>query len=331
MRYIFVKRVSQLAVVVIGLLTVPVLSAASLTWVEDVPLSLLWKAMRIPKWSHGALIDIQYANNEIHPLIWVAERHRTTYTVPFEIPGARSINVYDWDRTFDGRNIALAGSAIDAEGRGDFFIAWISSDGTHSVVSRTSSYIPRRLTVAPDGTLWTAGQDSNGPPDAGVFRHFDQTGKSIGAFVPRSSFSDPIILYDHTGLMRASKDRVAWYSPRGSRYIEISLQGVVLMDISVTTPKDSSEGYGFGITDKGDAFLSSSQYVPPAGGQAGFQLWRISILDRSTATWKPVLERPVTKQTTADFGHIYGVDTDGNGDELVLTGDHSIKFYRLGK
>src|ERR1700730_12415914 len=132
LRFLFIAAGSKLPFVISGLLVVSILSATSLTWVEDMPFPMSWKTMRIPKWSHGALIDVQYADNETHPLIWVVERQRT-YTLHFEIPGARSINIYDWDRTFDGSKIALSGSAIDAEGRGDFFIAWISSDGTNSL------------------------------------------------------------------------------------------------------------------------------------------------------------------------------------------------------
>jgi len=31
-----------------------------------------------------------------------------------------------------------------------------------------------------------------------------------------------------------------------------------------------------------------------------------------------------------EFGHIYGVDSGVNGDKLVLTGDYTIRFYKLG-
>ncbi|HZT32460.1 MAG TPA: hypothetical protein VFA33_21400 [Bryobacteraceae bacterium] len=303
--------------------------ATSLTWVEDMPFSLSWKAMRIPKWSHGAVVAVQYANNATNPIIWIVERQRT-YSVSFQLPGASSENIYDWDRSFDGTKIALSGSAIDADGRGDFFIAWISSDGTNSIISRTSYYRPRRIAIAPDGTLWTAGQQLNGPPDAGVFRHFDQQGKLLAAFVPQSSFPDPIIPSEHSSLLRVSKDRVAWYSPRAGRYIEISLQGVVLMDISVNPPGDRSRGYGFGLTDKGDAFLSSLQYIPPTGRQAGLDIWSINILNKSTAMWTPVLQRPVVRQAVPDVGHIYGVDSDLSGDKLVLNCGSIIKFYKLG-
>jgi len=220
-------------------------------------------------------------------------------TSPLEIPGAGSINVYDWDRSFDGTRIAFSGSAIDRDGRADFFVAWISSDGTNAVIRRTSRYIPRRIAIAADGTLWTAGQELNGPPDAGVFRHFDRAGKLLGAFVPRSSFPDPIVLYDHTGRMRASKDRVVWYSPRGSRYMEISLQGAVLADISLKPPDDAWNGYGFALTDRGDVFLSSLQYVPPAGGPGSVGIWRINVLDKATAAWKPVLQRSFRQQNIA--------------------------------
>src|ERR1041385_8084773 len=99
MRCILIKAISKLHLAAISLLACSVVDATSLTWVEDVPLPMSWKVMRIPKWSHGALINVQNADNGTHPLIWVVERQKT-YTLNFEIPGARSINIYDWDRTF---------------------------------------------------------------------------------------------------------------------------------------------------------------------------------------------------------------------------------------
>lgn len=66
---------------VILILAVPAL-AASLTWMEDMPFPLSWKTMRIPKWSHGALIAVQNANGATNPLIWIAERPHWKYRAP---------------------------------------------------------------------------------------------------------------------------------------------------------------------------------------------------------------------------------------------------------
>lgn len=63
------------------ILAVPAL-AASLTWLEDMPFPLSRKTMRIPKWSHGALIAVQNADSATNPLIWIAERPHWKYRAP---------------------------------------------------------------------------------------------------------------------------------------------------------------------------------------------------------------------------------------------------------
>jgi hypothetical protein len=297
-------------------------AATSLNWTEDLNVSLTWKAMRVPKWTHGAIIDVQYDSNTPQPLVWVVERQRT-YTLPFTIPGAVSINVYDWDRTFDGKEMALSGSAMDTVGRSAYFIARISLDGTNSVITRDSIYMPRKIAFAPDGSLWTSGVERKGPGDAGVFRRYDRSGKILGAFVPKSMFPDILVLFDHTGCLMASNDRVAWYSSRGSRYIEMSLQGNLLTDIAIDPPSDPFNGYGMGLTYNGDVFISAAHSAVAAGGSR-VTIWTIYILDRSTRTWRPVFERSTDGP---DFGHIYGVDSNGSSDKLVIAGDKRVMFF----
>ena len=57
------------------------------------------------------------------------------------------------------------------------------------------------MSLAPDGTAWAVGyeltSEGDEPTDAGdkgVIRHFDRSGKQIGAFVKRSTLSSEIVV-----------------------------------------------------------------------------------------------------------------------------------------
>ena len=84
--------------VVIAIVTT--LSATSLTSVEERPLAVEWPYMRLAKWSNGALIDVEY-DRTVNPLVWLFEG-QVQRTVPFTIPGARLMEIDDWDRAADG-------------------------------------------------------------------------------------------------------------------------------------------------------------------------------------------------------------------------------------
>jgi hypothetical protein len=309
------------------------LHGASLSYVEDIPLAASWPKMRVPKWSHGALLTVQN-DDTTNPLIWVFEG-RDHRAFPFVIPGARSMLIYDWDRGRDG-TIGISGSTADSEGRAATFLAWISADGSNSQVIRTSPYRPAMVAVAPDGTLWTVGGEfatkptgGMGPtlvPNVGVIRHFDRTGQTLESFVPQVTVKNPLSLLRSRNTFRASEDRIAWYSAEG-RFVEISLAGRLLTDISVQLPTDRAmnDSTGFALTNDGEVFLSS-QYSDGNGGGVVTRPVGVYILDRSTQAWKPVLQEQGSGiAAQSRLGYICGVD----GRNLVIKGDTVIKFYHV--
>lgn len=302
-----------LIIVTTAIAIVSTLAATSLTSVEDRPIAVEWPYMRLAKWNNGALINVEY-DQTVNPLVWLFEG-QVQQTVPFTIPGARSMEIYDWDRAADG-SIGLSGSATDAEGRFSGFIAWISRDGLQSEVIQTLLYGPMHLAFAPDGTIWTAGRETVRVDSgvlklsSGIIRHFDRSGKTLGSFVPQATIPDRSVLYNIRSWLRASSDRVAWYS--GGKYVEVAPDGRLVTDITIRSPGDET---GFALTEKGDAFLST---------QAGNQL-AVHILDRSAGSWRLVLQRTITPESPIDFGFICGAD----GSRLVLHGFKRLKFYHI--
>ena len=89
-----------LIVVMTAIAIVSTLAATSLTSVEDRPIAVEWPYMRLAKWNNGALINVEY-DHTVNPLVWLFEG-QVQQTVPFTIPGARSMEIYDWDRAADG-------------------------------------------------------------------------------------------------------------------------------------------------------------------------------------------------------------------------------------
>jgi hypothetical protein len=317
-------------------LTLP-LTAVSLTFAGDTPMPISRKPMRVPKWSNGALMVVEYPES-VNTVIWIAEG-QSLHTVLFSIPGARSIGISDWDRARDG-TIGLSGSATDTDGRTSPFVAWIASDERTSSVIRTSLYKPQQIAVAPDGTLWTAGVEtvssssSRLKPQSAVIRHFDHSGHTLGAFVTQSTIGDAMKLIDLGNQFRASNDRIAWYAPAAGRYVEISFDQRVLVDTSVGRPGDpNSVVDGLAVSNQGEVFLSAVWFASRAANATddqpspGFR--SIFVLDKSAQTWKPVMQQAIYsghKATPSDFEQIYGID----GNRLVLRGLQRLKFYYIG-
>jgi hypothetical protein len=286
--------------------------------------------MMVPKWSHGALMNVQYQDTN-SPLIWIDDGI-AQHAVPFSIKGALSMLVYDCDRGSDG-TLWLSGSATDPDGRHAAFVAWISADNTSSLVIRTGQYRPMRIAAAPDGTLWSVGSESmtkTVSADAAVIRHFDKSGRTVNSLIQQSTIAHTAYLEGILNSVRASNDRIAWYcvgfdDHTTGRYVEISLDGKLLTDISVRLPNNSLayQITGFALSDKGDAFLSATARGNGQPSQLGAY-----VLDKSAGVWKPLLQMSwaLGVPPTSDyFDQILGV----KGQKLVIAGYKKIKFYSI--
>ncbi len=257
-------RRSSCVQLLLGALLVIPLSGASLTPMKDLPRTLAWPKMRVPKWRHGALVALQSLDKSNH-LIWVDDG-QNQHSIPFTINGATAVLVYDWDRGTDG-TVCVSGTAIDSEGRASGFVAFSADERVWRVI-RTQEYRPVTVAVSSDGSVWSEGSEFHGTtfvPDASVIRHFGSTGQLSRVICPQSTISDPIGLEGIYNRLVAGKDHIVWYSsdrknPAKGRYMEVSLAGTILVDLSVKIATDQA-GHrfsGFAVTDEGQAFLSTS-------------------------------------------------------------------------
>jgi hypothetical protein len=314
---------------------VSILSAASLTHVEDISWAIFLPAVQVPKWTHGGLLTVQFKDTK-SPLIWMLSPSGDK-SLPFSVPGAESTLIYDCDRASDG-TIGISGSAADSDGRVAGFVAWISPNEPNGHVVRTGSYRPAMVAIAPDGTLWTVGKQTTAAatapaeivPHAGAIQHFDRSGKTLGSFVPQSTIRNPLLTLSRTrNTLRASKDRIAWYSVDG-RYVEMSVSGSLVTDIVVDIPpgrgKPLMDNISFALTDEGDAFLSVPYEVPSTGAPLSpIDVFETYVLDRSARAWRPV--QLAGQSPRSGVGYIYGVD----GKRLVVMGGRAVRFYAIGK
>jgi hypothetical protein len=97
----------------------------------------------IPVWNGGALIT-QEGFGTTNPLFISYDRRGNTLgSVGFSIPGTSYLSVADFSRAADG-TVAVCGSATDADGRTEPFVAWISPDGKAPMWSEPQRILPVR-------------------------------------------------------------------------------------------------------------------------------------------------------------------------------------------
>ncbi len=255
---------SSLLLCVLPLIGSGGLQGRDLAVVHDAELRYDLGGVHLPVWSNGALVTF-VSNRTISPEILSFDNGgRQLPTLRLTIPDSDMI---DLDDASGGPNgvVAVCGTAYDRSGRGSGFFALLNANGGMATVVRLFPYYPSRITVASDGSIWTAGlevtnsKDST-PPASGVIRRFDSTGKMTGSFVPRSTIASPQMVL--SGMLRSARGRVGWYTGPiggpGSQYYEFLADGMVhkypAIALGVTEVVN-----GLGLTDDGMTFLTTRE------------------------------------------------------------------------
>lgn len=268
-------------------------------------------------WSHGAFL-FETVSFGLPPTFYTLDREgRLLSSVTLDIPESSNLWTSAFDREDDG-SIIVAGGSYSAYGARAPFIALISADGRTERVIRTAPYHPHMLSVAPDGTFWTLGDETVNDntsaqelsSDGRVLRHFDRAGKLLGSDLPQADFMKD---YEserrlESGYLVATRSRLGWYGPHsgsgGGQYVEIDLDSMTLHSYpGLPDLPRLSLVTGFRLTESGNAFLSV--YDNAAERATNF------ILDRAALKWVPI-QGPATSKTLQSY--LIGVD----GEELVF-------------
>ena len=314
------KRMS--GYVVIAAMTMPIAVHAQPSAVSDsgtMTVPFVFDGKRPPVWSGGALLVADGLLFSPSAFMAFNRDGRPISSAGFSIPEAFKTSIDGFARGADG-TVALCGQSYASDGRGAPFIALISADGDPQRVIRTEPYMPAVVAVAPDGTLWTVGHELNFDShsekgvnrEAGVLRHYDRNGKSLGAFIPRSSIKDISHFTLPFSMLAATADRVGWlhYDVRGrapGAYIEISRDGNV-SSYPLPQPQGAQPYFldlgGMAITDAGDVFAVVNNFTNKQPSS-----FTLVVLNRSEGLWLPV-RMPVS----ASSARLYG----SNGNELAF-------------
>jgi streptogramin lyase len=330
----------RLRLILRGAISAGILLMGSFSHASEFSLSLVSEAhlgtglggKRVPKWSGGTLVLLENDGVQSGATISLFDRQgQRIDSIDFTIPDASAIVVRDFARGLDG-TVALCGSMKDRAGEAAAFVAWAPAGGRNVQTVRTSPYSPMQIAVAPDGTIWTQGTEAriarlDGRKSANmadwlnstaaVFRRFDQSGRTTGAFVPQSEIANPESLISVRNGFAAAEDKVVWYSSRGKEYIEISASGAVrkISDLPLPERRDAT---GFAVTSKGDVLVSSTNRPHQSD-------WRILRLDPAGKVWAEV-SRASLGTVQPRLMWLYGAD----GEELVAGKDWvSLTFLRI--
>jgi hypothetical protein len=290
-------------------------TADALTLVGSTQLPHSFDNRTFTVWSGGGFLLVQDRFSS-SPTIHILDRNGAeTSTFTFSIPGAGRINLYDNSvaRGLDG-SLALIGTTYSNDSTGAMFVAWVSLDRREQTIIRTTPYFPEAVTVASDGTIWVAGELMKRKPEKPdysqeLIRHYDKTGKLLGAFLPWSTL-EMNSAFSPTPSVRSvlvsAKDRVGWYSPGANTYIEFSLAGSVINRFR-TVHHDPSNLITVALCEDGSVFASTG--IMRDVEQTN---WGILTLNRQQSDWTLL---PRKEQS----GMLFGCD----GERIASSTDSS--------
>ena len=182
----------------------------------------------------------------------------------------------------DNVDMDVDGSVVAAISRStsDGMIAIFSPDGSLMREIVTSPYIPSQLAFAPDHSIWVVGsllpRSQSEPVDFALLRHYARSGELLGQFFPFSTLAENVSANQiNVGLwrIRVTKNRIGMglsrhAPPGGSLWIEAGLDGKEIGHWEVPLGKHPA------------AMMDDGEIYAVGGG--------LSVLDRTTGTWKPV-------------------------------------------
>jgi hypothetical protein len=239
----------------------------------------------VPIWSNGAFLSHDGPEVSL-PALHVFDRTgKQLASVPFQIPGAVSVHLVGMARSLQG-NLAVSGTAKNADGAGSNFIGLVGSSGAIKVI-RTTPFAVSKLAFVPDGTLWALGQELDRDahswaeqPHSPILRHYREDGLLLGSALSPEILGAP---YPADGaFLCVLGNRIGVFSPGGgnstSQWMEISPSGDVRGVWRVPAFPESTTITGVAMTRAG-VYAS----VQPAGpGRPRANIYR---LEKSASNW----------------------------------------------
>jgi len=271
-----------------------------------------WSNHSLPRFQNGLVLAYEFSR----AAVWVYDyAGKRLVNVPVSAPGATATRIRDVAAS-PGGTIAAIGSAVDDRGGTIQAIYWLGPSGAVTRALRTGPFLPLQVHFAPDGTLWVAGRvrDSNldDAPEYDVLRQYDTQARLLNTALPRSLLPVKFVAPDPThSFLVGSKDRMGYYSPGASLYLELNASGEITGKWSVTPPPANADLVGCAMTAGGDVYLSGQKRRDPSDTSE----WRILLykLDKAAGVLRPIEFR----ETGASRSMLL---IGSDGDELVFYG-----------
>jgi len=280
---------------------------------RDIMMPQTWRA--IPVFGGGVLLGYE-KNETAGPIIYTVDRDGRPDEMMFQIPDGQLIQIMNLAASAAGE-LAIIGDVLNSRGTGTTFLARISADRKKQTVTQLFPYLPKIVSFAPGGEIWTIGNLSNAQNTRDiadhVLRRFDLAGRMIDSRALQISGENG---GESVSRMQSSLDRVAWLTKPGE-YIEFAPNGSEIGRYAgprgVDRPFGSEwSGRSLAISEKNDVFV----------GIYSNGISEIYLLDREARSW---IMTPVPKFDTPIAMHrLLGFD----GEVLVTVFDNG-KVRRL--
>jgi hypothetical protein len=227
------------------------------------------------RWARGRFVTTEGSGSKA-PNLCLATVDGVIKRIPLEIPGVAAIGPYDAVVSPTG-DIYVSAAAFDAESRVATLLAKVSEREQTIQVCRVFPHFPARLAVAADGTLWTAGWNTDWEQtrtvDRFVLNRFDADCNLIQTIRPALR---PAARPDSSEL-RASDDGVLLRT-RTNEFVEYSLEGKEIgrYDGPPLSKVHHFPGVTFAVSSSGIVALGADDPDGPI-------VW---VLDRARGAWE---------------------------------------------
>jgi hypothetical protein len=246
-------------------------------------------------WNGHLLI---YAENNYNssPILWTLDASGNPEEIRFSMPDAAIISMRSLAGAADG-TLAVVGGAMGNGGSRWGFVAIVPPNRGSNIVVRDDAYRPQEATIAPDGVVWTIGDQIEGEyKGRQVLKRYSGSGKLLTSQIVNAAPGNP----GSPGVLRSSRDRVGWLTS-GHEFIEFALDGHETKRFP-GIPLGPKEYGGFMTLALSDDFGVIAQ-----AGNSG-KIWT---LDRMKKVWNAAT---VSGDSLGLWSVVYGFD----GDQLVV-------------
>ncbi len=261
-----------------------------------------------PVWGSRGLYGVG-VNWSDEPLLWHIDKNGWKETIRFSFSGGHNITIVGLAEARDG-GIVVVGSAYSDDGRGATFLSCIAPDRNAKTITRLWPFVPKALTVTPDGVIWMVGwvRDGDRIQQYNVLKRFDSSGVLLSSTNLRVHGPSwfPVDATASSILM-ASKDHVGWLTA-GNEYLEYSFDGRETFRVSGPPGRfDHDESWAnFVMSADGSVVVGIPAQASP---DSLLKLWT---LDQSKTSWSSVGGEQLSRRV-----HLVGFE----GETVVASGD----------